>query len=89
MSEPFAARYHDDEGYRCVLAREGRTHLHVTFISDLGIVHRTEPREALRHLQPLMLKDRAYPVSRMVRKFREIGRERGITEAAKAELARV
>jgi hypothetical protein len=89
MADPFTARFHDEEGWRCVLAREGRTHLHVTFISDLGIVHRTEPRDGIRFLQPLMLRGSPYPVSRMVRKFREVGRERGITEAAKAELARV
>jgi hypothetical protein len=89
MSEPFTARFHDDEGWRCVLAREGRTNLHVTYISDAGIIHRTAPRDCLRFLQPLLLKAAPYPVDRMVRKFREVGRERGITEAAKAELARV
>jgi hypothetical protein len=89
MSEPFTARFHDGEGWRCVLAREGRTHLHVTYISDAGVIHRAEPREDARYLQPLLLKTVPYPVERLTRKMRAVGRERGITEAAKAELARV
>lgn len=88
MSEPFTGRFHDGEGWRCVLAREGRTRFHVTYISDAGVVHRAEPREASRYIRPLLRKGEPYPVKRMVKMFREIGRERGITEAAKEELRR-
>jgi hypothetical protein len=82
------ARFHDGERYLCVLAREGHKLTHLTFISELGIVHRAVDREDGRYLRPLLRKGSPYPVSRMVSKFRDIGRARGITEAAKEELRR-
>jgi hypothetical protein len=90
----------DDGGTRCALVRRGRTRLHITFISDAGIEHRSLPLDSERYLKPLPdlitvcdgpngQYDRVtpYPIARLVKRFAAIGRERGITEAAKAELA--
>lgn len=79
-------RFHDGQRYVSALAREGRTKLHVTFIDDCGVVHRAVGRDEGRHVQRLLYHDRDYPLQRMVRHLRRIGRERGITAAATAEL---
>lgn len=83
-----AVRFHDGERYVAALAREARVKLHLVYLEDSGVVHRAVDREEARSTKPLELRGRPYPVDRMVRKFRAIGRARGITEAAKAELAR-
>lgn len=88
MSDTITGRFHDGEGWRAALLREGRTRLHVTYITETGVTHRAVPREEIRYITPLLRKGEAYPVKRMVSKFREVGRERGITEAAKDECAR-
>jgi hypothetical protein len=87
-SEYTTGRFHDGEGWRVSLLREGRTRLHITCITDTGVAHSVVPRDEMRHIQPVLYKGAPYPLTRMVRKFREVGRERGITEAAKEELAR-
>lgn len=84
----FTGRYFAGDGWHPALLREGRTRLHVTHLTDSGVAHRAVPREEVRGVQPLPFRGGAYPVARMVRQLRAIGRERGITEAAKAELSR-
>jgi hypothetical protein len=86
-------RFHNGDQFVCVLAREGRTRLHITYIASSGIEHRSIPKTDSLYLQPLPHPDgrmipKGYPIQRMVRRFAAIGRERGITESAKAELAR-
>ena len=84
-----AVRYYDEEGGRfcCALARVGRTKLHLTFIDDRGVRHVAVPIERfVTHTEPLGYHEGAYPVPRLVRRLRAVGRERGITEAAKVEL---
>lgn len=88
MNDMTANRFHDGEGYRCVLARIGRSKLHITYISDLGVEHRALGMLESLRLEPLPHRGGLYPVDRMVRRFAAIGRARGITEAAKAELSR-
>lgn len=80
-------RFDDGEGSRCVLARLGRTKLHVTFITENGIEHRALSKTKSTELKPLPFKGGEYPVQRLVKRFAAIGRARGITEAAKAELS--
>lgn len=80
--------YFADDGWHPALVREGRTRLHVTYLAGTGVVHRAIARQEARGIRPLLHRGQPYPVNRMVRKFREIGRTRGITEAAKDELSR-
>lgn len=86
-----ASRFHDGDQYRCVLARPARKHLHITYIDDSGIVHACRPIEEAGRLQPLPHPDgrisSGYPLQRLVKRFAAIGRARGITESAKAELS--
>jgi len=82
-------RYYDEEGGRfcCALARVGRTKLHLTFIDNGGVRHVAVPIERFRtHTSPLSYREGAYPIPRLVRRLGVVGRERGITEAARAEL---
>lgn len=81
-------RFHDGERYVCVLARSGRTKLHITHIDEPGVVHRAVPLAEARSLTPLPYRAGAYPVELCVKALRRVGRERGITEAAKEELKR-
>ena len=82
------ARFHDGECSLVALARTGRTRIHLTFISSTGVRHDTAKLDAARYLTPLTRKGQAYPVDRMVRKFRAAALNLGITSAAKVELAR-
>lgn len=88
MSEFSTGRYHDGEGWRCALVREGRTKLHLVYITDAGVTHDAVDRTELRHISPLSFRGTPYPVERAVRRFRAAARGRGITESAKAELVR-
>jgi hypothetical protein len=81
-------RYHDGECYLAALVRQGRVHLHFTYISATGVRHATAPLKDARYLTPLTRKGSAYPVERMVRKLRTAATALGITDSAKAELAR-
>jgi hypothetical protein len=81
-----AVRFHDGERYCCAIARVGKTKLHLTFIDDCGVRHTAVPREHERYTTPLTLGGKEYPLSRMVRRFRAVGRASEITEAAKHEL---
>lgn len=83
-----AVRFHDGQRFVAALAREGRTRLHLVVIDDAGVRRLTVPKDEARYLRPLLLRGKPYPVERAVRKFRAFGRERGITDAAKDELAR-
>ncbi|MEX0733318.1 MAG: hypothetical protein WDZ66_03940 [Steroidobacteraceae bacterium] len=79
-------RYHDGDRYVTALAREARSRLHLTVIDDCGIRHFAVPGDELRRVAPVLLHGRTYPVPRLIKFFRRIGRERGITAAAKREL---
>lgn len=80
-----AARYRSEHGCQVALARLGRTRLHLTLIDD-QVTHRVVPRDEERYLTPLKYHGREYTVERLVRQLRRIGRERGVTAAAKREL---
>jgi len=86
MTDYRTARFHDGERYIAVLAREGRTRLHITFRDDSGIVHRALPREDARHLSILLHHGKPYSIERMVRRLSGLGHTVGITQAAKNEL---
>jgi len=80
------ARFHTGEGWRCALVREGRTRLHLIVLEESGVRHLAAERSEARSLRPLPYHGADYPVARMVRKFAALGRVRGITQAALAEL---
>lgn len=88
ITEYRTARFHDGERYAAALVRDGRKHLHLTFIDDSGVRHATAPLEEQRHLVPLTHRGDSYPVERMVRKLRGAATRMGITDAAQAELER-
>lgn len=81
-------RFNDGEQFGTCMWRKGSTRIHVTCIAPTGIVHRTIPASLERYIQPLEFKGGDYPLDRMVRRYRKIGRAMGITEAARAELDR-
>jgi hypothetical protein len=88
MSDSIACRYHTGECWKATLARPGRTKLHVVYLDDAGLVHRTVSLSEQRELVPLLHKGAPYPLERMVRKFNAIGRSRGMTQAAADEIQR-
>lgn len=81
-------RFNDGEAYGTCLWRRGTTRLHVTYIGTTGISHRAIPATLERFIEPLEYRGGDYPLDRMVRRYRKIGRALGITEAARAELDR-
>jgi hypothetical protein len=84
-----AVRFHDGERYCVALVKTGHKHLHAVVIDDCGVRVVSEPKEASRYTQPLVRKGAPYPLDRLVRHMRRIGRERGITAAAENILEEV
>lgn len=77
-----AVRFHDGQRYCVALVKTGHKHLHAVVIDDCGVRVVSEPKEAQRYTEPLMRRGAPYPMDRLVRQFKRIGRERGITAAA-------
>jgi hypothetical protein len=89
MSDLQAVRYHDGERYTSALIKMGHKHMHAVVIDDSGVRVVSEPKEASRYTTPLELRGKPYPVERLVRHMRRVGRERGITAGAKNILGEV
>jgi hypothetical protein len=89
MSDLQVLRVHDGHRFCTALVKVGNKHMHAVVMDDCGIRVISGPKEDLRYSQPLERKGAPYPIDRLVRKFRAFGRERGITEAAKAILNEV
>lgn len=87
-SEFRTGRYHDGDQHNTCLYRMGHKRVHITYVASTGIVHRAEPMEEARQIEPLTFKGGDYPLDRMIRRYLRIGRMLGITESAKAELTR-
>jgi len=84
MSE--AIRFHDGERYVVGLAKVGTKHIHVCCIDDAGVRVISAPKEEQRYVTPLLRDGKPYSITRLVRKFLAVGRERGITQAAREML---
>lgn len=82
-----AVRFHDGERYVAGLLKVGHKLLKVVCIDDNGVRVLSAPKSEERYASPLQRKGQPYPVERLVRKFLAVGRERGITQAAKEILA--
>ena len=81
-----AVRFHDGERYVAGLAKVGHKRMHVCHIDDLGVRVLVVPKDEERYTLPLERKGQPYPLDRLVRKFLAVGRERGITQAAREML---
>lgn len=89
MSDLQAVRYHDGERYTSALLKVGHKNMHAVVIDDCGVRVVSEPKDGSRYCMPLTRKGQPYPLERLVKHMRRIGRERGITAGAKAILAEV
>ena len=77
----------DSQGMTAALVVEKRKLLHV-LIMDGGKLHpRGVTKIEARHMTPMLLKGKPYPVRRAVVKFRHYGRVFGMTKSAKKFLA--
>jgi hypothetical protein len=76
-------RYHDGERHVAALIKTGRTRLQAVVLDDAGVRVLVEPLEAARYCSPLLWHGGPYPLTRLIKHFRRIGRERGITAGAK------
>jgi len=76
-------RYHDGERWISALVTVGHKHLHAVYLDDCGVRVLTEPKEQLRHAEPLMRRGQPYPLERFLRHMRRFAKERGITVEAR------
>lgn len=81
-------RFHDGECWVTCLYRLGHKRMHVTHIGSAGVTHTSVPVEEQRHVEALPFKGGTYPLDRMIKRYRKVGRMLGITGAAMAELDR-
>jgi hypothetical protein len=82
MTEIQAVRYHDGDRHVAALVKVGTKMIHCACIDDTGVRVVSEPKEALKHCTPLLLKGKPYPVERIARAFKKFGRRRGMSAAA-------
>lgn len=80
-----AAVYRDPNGHAILLVREGRTKIHAIMIRPPVAIVKFEKGER-RYWRPLEYKGKPYPVARALRRFREAGRDLGITKSARTVL---
>jgi hypothetical protein len=80
-------RFHDGERYAAALVKIGRTKIHAVVIDDCGVRVISEPLESARYCGPLVFNSEPYPLPRLLKHFKRVGRGRGITDAAKVILA--
>lgn len=64
------ARVFVDDAWRTAVCHVGRTRLHVVIRGDIQIQHMSLPKEEERHLQPVLLKGKPYPVKRAAKVMR-------------------
>jgi hypothetical protein len=76
-------RLHTGERHTSALVKVGHKNFHAVVVDEIGVRVLVEPKEMLRHTSPLLLRGKPYPIERMVRHLKRIGRERGMTAAAK------
>jgi hypothetical protein len=79
-------RFHDGERWNCALVKIGTKRYHAVHIDDCGVRVSSGPKEEVRTMTPLLYRGAPYPMPRLLRHMRRVGRERGITEAAKSIL---
>jgi hypothetical protein len=77
-----AVRYHDGERWCVGLMKVGHKQMHIAVIDDVGVRVVSEPKEMARHTEPLTRQGKPYPIERLVKGLKRVGRERGITQAA-------
>ena len=80
-------RVHDGDRYVVALVRRANKYMHLIFIEYEGVKHKAVPVEEERFMKPVFYKDKPYPVARAAKQYRVVARAKGITEAAKSELA--
>ena len=74
--EFYVARWHSDEGCHVVIARRGRTRLHVC-LQDYPVTVKALPLSAARYVQPL-----DYPLRKAARRFLAFAKRGNATKAA-------
>lgn len=74
----YVARFHDGDRTMAAVCRPAVKRLHVCFLDDSGVRVASVPLEEERYTQRL-----DYTVEKAAKKFRGMGRRRGITQAAK------
>ena len=87
MSSYQLLKYHDGERWITSLVTCGTKMAHVLHIDGNGLRVLKEPKEFLRHAQPLMRRGEPYPLDRALRKFRRAGQQLGMTQEARNLLA--
>jgi hypothetical protein len=77
-------RFNDGDRWNCALIKIGTKHFHAVHLDDSGVRVTKGPKEDVREMTPLFYRGAPYPVARFLKSMRRVGKERGITEAAKA-----
>lgn len=72
----YVGRWHSPEGARTVVARRGRTLVHLCF-QDFPVAVASLPIETERHVTPI-----AYPLARAAKKMLQFGKSGNSTKAA-------
>jgi hypothetical protein len=88
-SEYQTGRFHDGEGWHTCMYRLGETRVHVTMLAPYGgIIHRSYPKAEARFIGKLDYEGGEYPLARMVKRYRKIAKNFGVTDNAQVELNR-
>lgn len=74
--------WYDKQWRTAIITKEGRKFMFVLVFDSGSVRLRRVKRSERRHMKPMMYNGEAYPVRRAVRKYRQLGRDYGITKGA-------
>ena len=74
--------WYDTQWRTAIITKEGRKFMFVLVFDSSGVRLRRVRKSERRHMKPLLHEGMPYSVRRMVRKYRQLGRDYGITKGA-------
>jgi hypothetical protein len=74
--------WYDGQWRTAIIAKEGRKFMYVIVFDSGGVRLKRIKRTERRYMKPLMYKGKPYPIRRAVRRYRQFGRDYGITKGA-------
>ncbi len=74
--------WYDTQWRTAIITKEGRKFMFLLVLDSYGVHLRRVKKSERRNMKPLMHEGKPYPIRRMVRKYRQFGKDHGITKGA-------
>ena len=74
--------WYDTQWRTAIITKEGRKFIFLLVLDCCGVHLRRVKKSERKRMKPLMYEGKPYPIRRMVRKYRQFGKDHGITKGA-------